>query len=135
MPLLQWNNELSVGISSIDEQHKKLINMINALNDELAKGQPNDVLVKIFDGLAVYTVDHFGYEENLFSQYGYGESEAHKKEHIALIKQVGNLQEKMEKGDFMIGVEVMVFLKEWLLNHILKSDKSYAPFLIAKGVT
>ncbi len=78
MPLIQWSDNLSVGIASIDEQHKKLLNMINVLSDALANGQANEVLVQIFDGLAVYTVKHFAYEEELFSKYGYEESEAHK---------------------------------------------------------
>ena len=135
MPLLEWSDELSVGINSIDDQHKKLVNMINALNDALAEGKADELLVKIFDGLAVYTVKHFGYEEDLFAQHGYQESEAHKNEHQALIAQVKNLQDKMNEGDFMISVEVMAFLKDWLTNHIMKTDKAYAPFLIDKGVT
>ena len=135
MPLLEWSDELSIGINSIDEQHKKLVNMINALNDALAEGKANELLAKIFDGLAVYTVKHFGYEEELFAQHGYVEAEAHKNEHEALINQVKALQDKMNEGDFMISVEVMAFLKDWLTNHIMKTDKAYAPFLIDKGVT
>lgn len=135
MPLIQWNAQLSVGINSIDDQHKKLINMINALNDALAEGQADDILVKIFDGLAVYTVKHFGYEEELFAQHGYAESQVHKNEHDALIKQVIELQQKMNDGSFMIGIEVMAFLKEWLMNHILKTDMEYTQFLVSKGVT
>ena len=135
MPLVEWNDELSVGISSIDEQHKKLVNMINALNDALVEGKANDLLATIFDGLTVYTVKHFGYEEELFAQHGYVEAESHKNEHEALINQVKTLQNKMNEGDFMISVEVMAFLKDWLTNHIMKTDKAYAPFLIDKGVT
>ncbi len=135
MPLIQWNKQLSVGIVSIDEQHKKLINMINALNDALAQGQADEALVKIFDGLAVYTVKHFGYEEALFAQYGYEQSEMHKNEHDALIEQLVKLQQKMNDGNFIIGIEVMVFLKEWLINHILKTDMAYTRCLIAKGVS
>jgi len=134
MSLIQWNDHLSVGIGSIDEQHKKLINMINGLNDALSEGQVDEILVKIFDGLTVYTIKHFGYEEKLFAQYGYAETEAHQNEHRALIKQVTDLQQKMNDGDFIIGVEVMAFLKEWLMNHILKTDMAYAKFLASKGV-
>ncbi|MCW8931685.1 MAG: bacteriohemerythrin [Gammaproteobacteria bacterium] len=135
MPLIPWNDRLSVGIESIDEQHKILLNMLNTLNDALENGQANEVLAKIFEGLAVYTVKHFGYEEELFAQHGYDESQAHKNEHEALIQQVEELQQKMLDGDFIIGVEVMAFLKEWLTNHILKTDMAYAQFLVSKGVT
>lgn len=135
MSLIQWNSELSVGIASIDEQHKKLINMINALNDALENGLADEVLATIFADLTVYTEEHFGYEERLFAEYGYSETAAHKNEHQALIKQVQELKQKMLEGDFMIGVEVMVFLKEWLLNHILKTDKAYTQFMLDKGVS
>lgn len=134
MPLIPWNDELSIGINSVDEQHKTLVNMINILNDAMAEGQTNEVLTKIFDDLALYTVQHFGYEEELFTRYGYAESQAHQHEHDELVKQVQELQQKMNNGDFMISVELMVFLKDWLMKHILKTDKAYAPFLIEKGV-
>ncbi len=135
MPLIQWNNELSVGINSIDEQHKILVNMINALNEAMISGQTKKILAEILDGLAAYTVNHFAYEEDLFAQYGYSQSQAHINEHHSLMEQVKNLQSKMDNGDFMISVEVMVFLKGWLINHILKTDKAYAEFLRDKGVS
>lgn len=134
MSLIQWNAELSVGINPIDEQHKKLVNMINELNDALQSGKTNQVLATIFDGLTVYTIEHFGYEEELFAQYGYPESQAHNAEHAALIQQLTDLQKKMQTGNFMISVELMVFLKDWLINHILKTDKAYTKFLCDQGV-
>ena len=133
MSLIQWNDELSVGIQSIDEQHKKLLDMINALNDALEAGKSEEILEKIFADLTDYTVKHFGYEEELFAKYGYAEEQAHKNEHAELIQQVQELQQKRAAGDFMISVEVLVFLKSFLLNHIMKTDKAYAPFLIEKG--
>ncbi len=135
MPLITWSAQLSVGIESIDRDNiKKLINMINALNDAIADGSSKDIMQKIFDGLAVYTEKHFGYEERLFAQYGYEETVAHKAEHEALLNQVVELKKKMESGDFMIGIEVMAFLKEWLTNHIMRTDKAYSKFLVEKGV-
>ena len=135
MSLIQWSDQLSVGIPSIDEQHQKLVNMANTLNDALTAGQANEVLEKVFRGLVVYTQKHFGYEEELFAKHGYPASDAHRAEHDALRRQVGELQAKLDGGNFMIGVEVMSFLKGWLTNHILKSDKAYTGFLTSKGVS
>jgi len=133
MPLIPWNDELSVGVNSLDEQHKQLVAMINELNDAFEKGKSDEILAKVFDELAVYTIEHFGYEEELFARYGYSESQAHKKAHEVLIKQVQDLRQKLNDGEFMISLEVMLFLKDWLTNHIMKTDKAYAPFLIEKG--
>lgn len=135
MPLIQWSEHLSIGINSVDKQHKILINMLNELNDAIIDGKAHLVMAKILDGLAVYTVKHFAYEEALFEKYGYSETQAHKQEHKELIHQVQELKKKVENDDFMINSEVMNFLKEWLTHHILKTDKAFVPFLIDKGVT
>ena len=134
MALITWSDEFSVGVPSIDEQHKKLVNMINGLNDSLEKGEANEMIVKIFNGLAVYTQKHFAYEEELFAEHGYPAQASHKQEHDDLINQVVELKKKLDAGDFMIGAELMSFLKKWLTNHILGSDKQYSGFLVQHGV-
>lgn len=135
MPLIEWSAELSVGIDSIDEQHKKLVNMINALNDAMLLGQSNELLEKIFSGLAAYTQKHFAYEENLFAEHGYSDSEDHKRQHQELINQVVELKTKfVESPQGTISADLMLFLKRWLTNHIMRSDKEYSEFLREKGV-
>lgn len=135
MPLIEWTNELSVGIQSIDEQHKKLVNMINALNDAKLSGSSNDLLGKIFSGLAAYTQKHFAYEENMFAEYGYSNSEEHKRQHSELIAQVIELKERfMDNPEGTISDDLMLFLKRWLTNHIMRTDKEYTEFLLSKGV-
>ncbi len=135
MPLIEWSNELSVGIDSIDEQHKKLVNMINALNDAMLTGSSNELLGKIFTGLAAYTQKHFSYEENMFAEYGYTDSEEHKRQHNELIAQVVELKEKfMDNPQGTISADLMQFLKRWLTNHIMRTDKEYSEFLLSKGV-
>jgi len=135
MPLIEWSNELSVGIDSIDEQHKKLVNMINALNEAMLTNSSNELLGKIFTGLAAYTQKHFSYEENMFAEYGYSNSEEHKRQHNELIAQVVELKEKfMENPQGTISADLMQFLKRWLTNHIMRTDKEYTEFLLSKGV-
>ena len=135
MPLIEWSAELSVGIDSIDEQHKKLVNMINALNDAMLTGSSNELLGKIFTGLAAYTQKHFAYEENMFAEYGYSNSEAHKRQHSELIAQVIELKESfIENPQGTISADLMLFLKRWLTNHIMRTDKEYSEFLRSKGV-
>ena len=135
MPLIEWTAELSVGIDSIDEQHKKLVNMINALNDAMLTNSSNELLGKIFTGLAAYTQKHFAYEENMFAEYGYTNSIEHKRQHGELIAQVVELKERfIENPQGTMSVDLMLFLKRWLTNHIMRTDKEYAEFLISKGV-
>ncbi len=135
MPLIEWTAELSVGIDSIDEQHKKLVNMINALNDAMLTGSSNELLGKIFTGLANYTQKHFTYEENMFAEYGYTGSKEHKRQHTELIAQVVTLKGKfVDNPQGTINADLMQFLKRWLTNHIMRTDKDYSEFLLSKGV-
>ncbi len=135
MSAIQWKKEFSVGIPSIDEQHKILINYINNLNTAMAAGEANLIISDILVGLADYTKTHFKYEESLFDEHGYPLSESHIKQHQSLLEQVSNLRIRYESDiSGSLGLEIMQFLKSWLINHIQKSDKDYSKFLIEKGV-
>ncbi len=136
MPLLAWNDKMSIGLATIDEQHKKLVGMLNELFDAVQAGRGKDVLGIILDRLVDYTKTHFAYEEQLFTQHDYAETEAHKNEHADLTRQVLEIQQKHSAGaTATLSMELMNFLKNWLVRHIQGSDRKYAPFLAGKGVT
>ena len=126
---------MSVKVPSIDVQHKKLVRMVNDLHESIARGNAKEVLIGIFDSLAEYTVNHFAYEENFFKEFNFEDLEKHTQEHKDLVAQVVELKQKMENEEgFMLGLEVMDFLKQWLTTHILGSDMEYSDFLVSKGV-
>ena len=133
MSLIEWGEELEIGLPSVDGQHEKLVSIINTLNDALEIGSANRVLSSVFDDLCDYTQFHFAYEEKLFKQYHYKETEKHIQEHQELIANIRVLKRKMREGDFMVSVETMSFLKDWLSVHILQSDKAFVPYLLEKG--
>ncbi|MCB9799794.1 MAG: bacteriohemerythrin [Candidatus Omnitrophica bacterium] len=135
MPLIEWSENFSVNIPSIDEQHKKIVHMVNELHEAMITDKGNSVLGKIFGELIQYTKTHFSYEEKLFQTYGYPEAEDHKQSHDALTSKTMALQKDFETGSTTIMFEVSDFLKSWLTNHIQGQDKKYAPFLSSKGVT
>lgn len=135
MPLVVWSDKLSVGVRSIDDQHKKLVTLLNQLHDGMMAGKGKDVVGGVLKGLIDYTANHFRYEEDLFARTGYAESAAHKKEHDDLVRKVVEIQKKYEQsGPAALTIQVMSFLKDWLTAHILGSDMKYGPHLVAKGV-
>jgi len=135
MPLMTWNEQMSVGVKVLDEDHKKLVAMINELHEGLKAGHGKDVLGKILDGLVSYTKFHFQREQQLFARTGYPEAEAHKKLHDDLTKQVLDVQAKFKSGAVTcLSLDVMEFLKNWLTNHIQGTDKKYGPHLNSKGI-
>jgi len=132
---IEWSDKkLSIGIPSVDTQHKQLVALINKLFEAMTTGKASTVMSEIFDELVKYTQNHFAFEENLFATHKYGQIDAHKKEHATLVAQVADLQTKFRAGSLTVSAATLNFLKDWLNNHIAISDKAYAPYLIEKGV-
>ena len=134
MALFTWGDKFSVGIVSIDDQHKELVKYLNDLHDGMLGGKGSDVTGPILDGLVAYTVKHFAYEEKIFADQAYPDAAAHKKEHENLVAQVSDFVGKFKAGKVTISTEIMNFLKDWLTKHILGTDKKYTSYLVAKGV-
>ncbi len=135
MPLMTWNEKMSVDVKVLDDDHKKLVAMINDLHDGLKAGHGKEVLEKTLDNLVQYTKFHFDHEETLFAKTGYPGAFLHKKEHDELTRQVSEVQAKFKSGAVTcLSLEVMDFLKDWLVRHIQGSDQKYGPHLNANGV-
>jgi hemerythrin-like metal-binding protein len=125
---------LSTGVAEQDTQHKKLIDLINQLNDAMQAGHSADVLGKVLTELVNYTVLHFSYEEKLMAQHKYEDTPAHKAEHAKFVATAGDLKKKFDAGNAVISVEIMNFLRDWLTNHIMKTDKKLGQALNKLGV-
>lgn len=134
MSLMHWNDNYSVGVGSIDADHKKLVGMVNELFDGVKDGKGVGAVGQILDGLIAYTVEHFDREERYFAQTGYPDTAAHKAQHEDLKKQVLEIQAKFRAGNSAVTMETMSFLKDWLINHIQGSDKKYGSHLNSHGV-
>lgn len=134
MALMVWEDRLSVNIKGLDDQHKKLVDLINKLYDGMKAGKGADVMEGILTELVNYTVTHFSNEHALFQKHGYPEFAQHKKEHDDLTKKAIELRDDLKAGKSVISVEVMSLLKDWLNNHILGTDKKYTVYLNGKGI-
>ncbi len=135
MALMAWNTTLSVKVKQFDEQHMKLVDMVNELHDAMKEGKGNVALGKILNGLITYTATHFAAEEKLMAQHAYPDAAAHKQEHEKLVKQVLELQTNFKAGKAILTLDVMMFLKGWLVKHIQGDDRKYGAYLNSKGVS
>jgi len=129
MPLITWKDEYSVENTTIDNQHKKLIKLINDLHEGMRNRQGKTVLGKILDELIEYTVVHFRDEEQIMEKNQYPDLVPHKSRHNDLIEQVEALKKKHDSGAIMLSLSTMDFLKSWLTDHILGVDKKYVPYI------
>lgn len=134
MALANWSDKYSVNIEKIDTQHKKLFDYINQIHDATINKKTKDELGKIINSLVDYTVDHFKTEEKLFSTYQYPDEAVHKVEHQVFVEKVAEFKKDFESGKILLSLKIVNFLKDWLINHILGTDKQYSEFLNAKGV-
>jgi len=134
MEMFKWDDSYKVGVAEIDDQHKRLVGYVNELFDAMKSGKGKDVLGKILSSLINYTRVHFQTEEGLMMKHSYPEYTAHKKEHDALTDKVVALNKDFAEGKMVMTVDVGTFLKDWLVNHIQKTDKKYTQFFNAKGV-
>jgi hemerythrin len=133
MALIVWNDSYSVKVKEMDDQHRKLIDMINELHDAMKVGKGKEVIGKVLTGLTDYTRRHFASEESLMKLHGYPAYEEQKKAHNQLIIQVVEIQKKYNEG-LVQSQQIISFLKEWLINHIQGMDQKYGSHLNAKGV-
>lgn len=134
MALIEWSDEYSVKVQEMDDQHKKLIGIINDLHAAMKAGKGKDSLEATVKGLVDYVSIHFAAEEKLMKTNGYPEYLQQKAKHDELTKQVLDFQKSFHDGKAILTVEMMSFLKDWLIHHIKGMDKKYGPFLNSKGV-
>jgi hemerythrin len=127
---MEWTERLSVGVTRFDDEHKKLVALINALFDAVQAGRGREALGKTLDELVMYTQSHFINEELALAHSSYPHLDTHRSEHAKLARQVIDIQQKYHAGaSTMLSMEVMSFLKAWLVKHIQGTDQKYAPFL------
>jgi hemerythrin len=134
MPLMQWNDALSVKVKEIDTQHKNLVGYLNDLHFAMSQGKGKEVLQSLLVRLVAYTQVHFAAEEKYMKQWSYPGYVAHKGEHEAFVKKVAEFQTKFEAGQVALSIEVVTFLKDWVANHIQGTDKKYGPFFNKNGL-
>lgn len=126
--LFPWTEKLSIGLPEIDDQHKILISLVNKLHHAMKTKKGAAESGKILNELAQYTITHFAFEEKLFDKYDYPEKEGHKKYHAELVDKVSKFKEDFDSGRAGLSMDLMHFLMDWLNDHIMKTDKAYAPF-------
>lgn len=134
MSLIKWDDSFSVDVTKIDQEHKKLVEMVNELTDAMKAGHGKDVLGNILDGLISYTASHFQTEETYFQQIKYPLAAEHKKEHVTFVEKVTEFKKEFDEDRAVVSVSVLQFLSKWLQNHIKGTDQKYTSFFHENGI-
>lgn len=134
MVFFQWAPEYNTNVEIIDKQHQRLVEIINDLYTAVMEIRGQEVIKGVIKSLVEYAIIHFRTEEEYMLKYnypGYGEN---KKEHENFSAKVADLQAQAKKDDFILSIDVLNFLKDWLQHHILVVDMQYKSFFRSKGV-
>ena len=125
-----------LGIDSIDQQHAKLLEMINMLAKSMSLGDARSELESLIERLYAFAQSHFAYEEELMRQTEYPGYELHRSQHMSYQDDILKLFHRWnDGGGFMIAVDVHKMMIQWATEHILEHDKQYAEHLIKNGIS
>jgi hemerythrin-like metal-binding protein len=134
MAVTGWNPSYSVKIKRCDEDHKKLFLLIEDLNDAMRSGQGKLVVDDIVQDLERYAQVHFTAEEALMATAKYPALAAHRVEHQKFIESVAKFRQDLNDGNNGQSVSISMFMTNWLVNHIMRTDKQYSAHLNAHGI-
>jgi hemerythrin-like metal-binding protein len=128
MEKITWVPSLSVGVAEIDRQHKQLIAMDGTtVSSETVSGVLTD--------MTEYADYHFGSEEKHMQAYGYPDLEVHKNQHAEFIRKTAEFSLATMAYKETIPTEILSYLRDWLVEHIMKADMQYKPFFEEKGLS
>lgn len=131
---MNWLPAYSVGITEIDEQHKRLVAMINELHEGMSAQKGRETLVSVVNGLTEYADEHFAFEEKYMQKFNYNDFIAHKRQHDAFREKVGKFRDGVVGKKLFVSLDMMDYLKDWLVTHIQGSDMLYMDCFFDNGL-
>lgn len=124
---ITWSSEYETGVPAVDRDHKILVDLINQVDALVAEGGGPDAVGEVVERLTDYVAEHFAREERLMEEAGFAGAAAHMARHEDFTHRVGSLAREYEFDPESVDMrEVLDFLADWLVNHILKADKAFA---------
>jgi hemerythrin len=126
MPLIQWKENFSVHFEKLDEHHKRFVGIINRLYDSVMTAETLDAVPPIIDELIQYSSYHFSAEEQFMRDTAYQGLDEHMAKHRMYLDKISELQRVKLDDQRELARELIIFLGDWLLHHILDEDKQYA---------
>jgi hemerythrin len=129
MPLLEWDKGFELGIEQFDEHHKHLVALLNKTYDDFTCGANHEALEEVLDELADYATYHFSAEETWMGVHEYPDLGRHREEHNRFSGRVAEIRKDFQNGRANLSLEVLTFLRNWLIDHILEKDADYGRFV------
>ena len=133
---LAWSEVYELGFERVDEQHRRLFELVRNLVKACTEGYDTKILSETLDFLLEYTVQHFKNEEDIMLLYDFPEYEEHRQLHEDFKLLVyEKVREYMENGTSEeLSNRINKIIVRWLINHIQGEDKKIADYLRSMNV-
>lgn len=126
MTYFVWADDMCVGSSILDHDHRQLVAIVNELHTSTSRGEGREIVGSILKKLIAYTQQHFQREEHHMEQVHYSRIADHKRQHQHLLEQVLALQARFEAGHTSVAAQVSALLRDWLSIHIRREDRQFS---------
>ena len=130
MELTRWSRDLDVNISSINEQHRRLIYLTNQICNAVTMNEPYEEVCERFSELIECTARHFADEEGLMARMRYKDIVSHRQLHRNILDVICALKEKCDLDPSAINSTNIMVLDYWT-NHISDHDMAFARHMAA----
>lgn len=134
MKTFEWHERYNVKVERFNEEHKHLFEIVKKLYVAIENKDDRIALALIINDLIRYSKEHFTEEETCLMEAQFPNFEQHKREHRLFIQKIEQFASDYNYGKHLLHFDILMFLKNWVLQHIMVSDKQYGDFLNAKGI-
>jgi len=131
--LFNFEAEFKLGIEAIDQEHLKLVNMLNAVHRLVSDGKKTEAIEYFSLTLANYVGSHFAHEEAFMASFGYPQLEEHAQIHKNFKKSFMQSLPKLASYDETAFRAALTDAFTWIINHIGRTDRKYAKFYLAQS--
>lgn len=129
MAYFAWAKDMVIDQGPIDEDHRKLVNLVNTLHDATSQGRGHEVVGKLLGELILDTAEHLRHEEAVMEQAGFPNLDRHKIGHRAFVAELEKLQQRYQQGSISVAAQLSSVLRDWLSLHIRRNDKELHEFM------
>jgi hemerythrin len=133
--ILEWDKRFVLGVTFIDRDHKRLVDLLNEIHDDIINCSSQEALGAVIVQLIDYATNHFAAEENSMAYHEYGDLPSHKEEHLKFCRMVAAFLDGSRAGKDDSSLDILSFLGNWLFDHILQTDSAYCLFLAQANKT
>lgn len=135
MIFIKWEDRYCIGHDVVDSQHQRLFELINRLQQDCSGGVGRDDILQAINSLVDYALEHFADEESLMQKIGFEGLDHHRWRHSSFVTKVTDMALDWGEGEDVRAEDILLFLKEWLLDHVLSEDQQIGAVMRARAQT